>query len=120
MVRVDPVVKTVPSTRVNTPPAGIEVTVIVRESPSASVGAPMLNEASVSSVKLKVVFAPMFGALLLGGGVGVELPPPPPPPPQAAKASIAKLLNKKEEGPLSLNCLLTLGSSFLRRLIKSF
>ena len=108
---------TVPSASVKTPPVGIEVTVMVSVSPSESVGAPILNEAAVSSVKLKEALAPMFGALFVfaGGATGVD--PPPPPPPQAAKANIAKLLNKKFDGPFNLNCFLEVESSFLRILI---
>ena len=116
-MRVSPTDSTVPSDRDRTPPVGIEVTVMVRVSPSASVGAPIPKEAAVSSVKEKEALAPILGALfVLGVGAGVE-PPPPPPPPQAAKASIAKLLNKKFVGPLSLNCFFDFGSSPLRILI---
>ena len=115
-VIVEPTDKTVPSDKVKVPPVGIDCTVTVRLSPSGSVGAPIPNEAGVSSVKEKVALAPILGALLLlVGGVGVD--PPPPPPPQAARASIAKLLNKKPEGPFSLKAFLEFDSSFLRILI---
>ena len=116
----EPVDKVVPSARVNTPPVGIEVTVIVRESPSGSVGAPIPNSAAASSDKAKVVSAPILGALLVfaGGGVGVELPPPPPP--HAASANIAKLLKRKFVGPFNSNLLFEFGCSCLRILINWF
>ena len=107
IVSESPADRRVPSERLSTPPPGIDVTDIVRESPSGSVGVAMVNEVAASSVVLKVKLPPNDGLLLVlaGGGVGVD-PPPPPPPPQAARASIAKLLNRMLEGPFSLNSFL--------------
>ena len=53
IVSVSPTDSMVPSDRDRTPPVGIEVTVMVRVSPSASVGAPIPKEAAVSSVERK-------------------------------------------------------------------
>ena len=108
---------TVPSARVRTPPEGIDETVMVRESPSASVGAPILKAAPVSSVKLNAAFEPIEGAVLVFPTGAGELLPPPPPPPHAASASIAKLLNKNEEGPFNLKDFFIPLSSSLSKLI---
>ena len=106
-----------PSARVKTPPVGIESTVIVRVSPaSESVGAPIEKLLGVSSVNEKEAFAPILGALLVFGvGAGGDSEPPPPPPPQDARASTARLENKKDEGPFSSKRFVVPFGSFFRR-----
>ena len=69
--KVMPSVIVTPSKVVKTPVVGIESTVMVRTSPSASVGAPIPKEAGMSSVKSNVKSAPALGAAF---AVGVGAP----------------------------------------------
>ena len=92
-------VKTVPAEVVKTPPVGMDKTVMVRalSFPSASVGAPMLKEAAVSSVKPKDQSCPILGAAFPAGGMIGEETVSLPPPPQEANVMAAKLANRIEE-----------------------
>ena len=100
-VSVMPAASMVPSAAVRVIPVGIESTVIVRLSPSSSVGAPMEKVLGVSSVKLSALLANTGALLTVGVGVtGVdELPPPPPP--QAARANAFKFAKSMEDLELS-------------------
>jgi hypothetical protein len=76
---------------VKVPPVGTAVTVIVKLSPSASVGALISRAVLIaSSSMLAVLSAAAIGARLTGAGWTIE-PPPPPPPPQAARVKEARL-----------------------------
>ena len=78
----------VPSAKVKVPPVGTAVTVIVRLSPSTSLGAVILRAVLLaSSSMLRVLSVAATGALLAGGGATIN----PPPPPQATSVKEARL-----------------------------
>ena len=90
MVKVILLVTSVPSAVVKVPPVGKPVTVMVKLSPSASVGVVIPKATSVeSSSVVNVVVPAVVGALLVGAGA-IKAPPPPPPPPQAASVREAR------------------------------
>jgi hypothetical protein len=89
MVKVILLVTSVPSAVVKVPPVGKPVTVMVKLSPSASVGVVIPKATSVeSSSVVKVVVPAVVGALLVGGAGVIKAPPPPPP--QAARVREAR------------------------------
>ena len=90
MVKVILLVTSVPSAVVKVPPVGNPVTVIVKLSPSASVGVVIPKAASVESSSVVNVVVPAVVGALLVGGAGVIKAPPPPPPPQAARVREAR------------------------------
>jgi hypothetical protein len=93
IVKVLLTVTSVPSVMVKVPPVGTAVTVIVKLSPSASVGVLISRAVLVASSSIfTVLSAAATGALLLGVGRTID-PPPPPPPPQAARVKEARLGN---------------------------
>jgi hypothetical protein len=79
-----------PSAVVKVPPVGKPVTVMVKLSPSASVGVVIPRAASIESSSVVNVVVPAVVGALLVGGVGVIKAPPPPPPPQAARVREAR------------------------------
>jgi hypothetical protein len=90
MVKVLLTVTSVPSAKVKVPPVGTTVTVIVKLSPSASLGAVILRAVLVASSSTSTVLsAAATGAILAGGGVTIK--PPPPPPLQATRVKEARL-----------------------------
>ena len=93
------VVRTVPCEVVKTPPVGMDKTVMVRalSFSSLSVGAPMLKEAAVSSIKSKDQSCPILGAAFPAGGTIGEATVSLPPPPQEANVMAAKLAKRIEE-----------------------
>jgi hypothetical protein len=90
MVKVILLVTSVPSAVVKVPPVGKPVTVMVKLSPSASVGVVIPRAASVESSSVVNVVVPAVVGALLVGGVGATKEPPPPPPPQAARVREAR------------------------------
>ena len=78
MVKVLLTVTSVPSAMVKVPPVGTAVTVIVKLSPSASLGALILRAVFVASSSMSTVLsAAAIGIVLVGGGLTISSPPPP-------------------------------------------